>query len=341
VAFYQDFIKDLLRNISDCIKIEKGGDYMQTRARNVLFALLSILFLWLVVSCSQLEKDADTYKNTDTSSFKGKITVGGKDFTEQYILTQMTSIYLKEHGYNVEEVNGMKSKVAHSALVNGNIDLYWGYTGTALTVFMNKPAKTKNAYKKIQEWDKENGLIWLNRANFNNTYAILMRKEQAENLGIKTISDLANYINRQNGTLTLGTNTEFYDRMDGIKGLEQEYGFQMSKKNVIKMDYGLLYGALKEGQVDFSVGFATDGRIKVFNLIVLKDDQSFFPAYNAAPVIRQETLKQHPELRDLLNEMAGRLNTKSIMQLNYEVDVEHKSITKAAREWLVSEQLIK
>jgi osmoprotectant transport system substrate-binding protein len=107
------------------------------------------------------------------------------------------------------------------------------------------------------------------------------------------------------------------------------------------MDSGILYNALKEGQVDVSVGFATDGRIKAFNLVRLEDDKGFFPAYNASPVVRQEALKENPDLKELLIRLAERLDTDTMVELNYKVDVEHQDVTEVAREWLVSEGLVK
>ena len=106
------------------------------------------------------------------------------------------------------------------------------------------------------------------------------------------------------------------------------------------MDSGLLYNALKDGQVDVSVGFATDGRIKGFNLVILEDDKQFFPAYNGAPVVRQEVIDQYPDIADLLNNLADRLENETMMTLNYAVDVEHEDITEVSRNWLKEQGLI-
>ncbi|MBO8162612.1 MAG: glycine betaine ABC transporter substrate-binding protein [Brevibacillus sp.] len=298
----------------------------------------------LLTACAGTGQPAEgqTGQAQQGEAAKGPITVGGKDFTEQHLLTKLTAIYLKEKGYDVSEASNMGSTVVRSALENGQIDLYWEYTGTALVVYQKQPVETDpdKAYEKVKEKDKENKLVWLNKANFNNTYAILMRQDKANELGIKTISDLAKYVNENQYALKFASNAEFYAREDGIKGLERKYDFSFPAKNVTKMDSGLLYNALKEKQVDVSVGFATDGRIKGFDLVALEDDQQFFPAYNGAPVIRQEVLDKHPELADLLNELADRLDTETMMKLNYSVDVEHKDESEVAREWLASEKLI-
>jgi len=279
---------------------------------------------------------------TEKPAPKVKVVVGGKDFTEQRLLSAITSIYLKEKGYPVEEVNGMGSQIVRSALENGQIDVYWEYTGTGLVVYQKQPAESDpvKAYETIKALDHELGLVWLNRADFNNTYAILMRRQHAEELGIKTISDLARYVNENPKALKFATNAEFYARDDGMKGLEKTYGFTVPSDRMVKMDSGLLYNALKEEQVDVSNGFATDGRIKGFDLITLEDDKLFFPAYHAAPVIRQAKLDEDPDLANLLNAIADKLDTETIVRLNYTVDVEHKEVAEVAREWLTSVGLI-
>jgi osmoprotectant transport system substrate-binding protein len=307
------------------------------------FGKMSVLLLVLAMVMSVLAAcGTSTSGQGGGEAKKGKIVVGGKDFTEQHILTKITAVYLKERGYEVEEASNMGSTVVRQALENGQIDVYWEYTGTALVVYQKQAVETDPtvAYDKVKEKDKENKLAWLSMANFNNTYAILMRKDKADELGIKSISDLANLVNSNPDQLKFASNAEFYAREDGIKGLEKLYGFEFPAKNVVKMDSGLLYNALKDDQVDVSVGFATDGRIKGFDLVGLEDDQFFFPAYNAAPVIRQEVLDKDAEVANLLNEIAERLDTETMMRLNFTVDVEHKDVAEVAREWLVSQELI-
>lgn len=274
---------------------------------------------------------------------KGKVTVGGKDFTEQQILSKITSIYLKENGFDVEEASNMGSSVVRSALENGQIDIYWEYTGTGLVVYQKQAVETDpdKAYEKVKENDKENGIAWLNKANFNNTYAILMKKDIAEKMDVKSISDLAKLVNSDPEKLKFASNAEFYAREDGVKGLEKHYGFEFPSKNVVKMDSGLLYNALKDGQVDVSVGFATDGRIKGFDLVILEDDKQFFPAYNGVPVVKQEVIEEHPDIAELLNKLADLLDNETMMSLNYSVDVEHEDVTEVSRNWLKDQGLIK
>jgi len=154
------------------------------------FLILSLVFS--LAACGDSD-DASSGKGT-----KGKITVGGKDFTEQLVLSKITSIYLKEEGYDVEEASNMGSTVVRSALENGQIDLYWEYTGTALVVYQKKDVESdpEVTYQSVKETDEPNGLVWLDKAEINNTYALLMREETAEELGIKTITDLANHVDK-------------------------------------------------------------------------------------------------------------------------------------------------
>lgn len=310
------------------------------RMRSFVFLLIAMLML---TACGTSNSKTSTDENrTSDNQSKGKITVGGKDFTEQHILTKITSIYLKEKGYDVKEATNMGSTVVRQALENGQIDLYWEYTGTALVIYNHQPVETDPdaAYEKVKEIDQKKGLVWLNKAELNNTYAIMMLEKKANELGIKTISDLADYVNNHK-EIKFASNAEFYARQDGLRGLEKKYEFKFQPKNVIKMETGLLPNALKEGQVDASIGTSTDGRIKEFNLIILEDDKHYFPAYNAAPVVREESLEKNEELADQLNELSSRLNSETLIQLNYMVDVEHKDVAEVAREWLTSQNLIK
>jgi len=312
----------------------KGG----IRMKKFGTMLVSAMLLFSLTACNSSKTSSE-----GGGSDKGKITVGGKDFTEQQVLSKITSIYLKENGYDVEEASNMGSTVVRSALENGQIDTYWEYTGTGLVVYQKQKVETDSdkAYEKVKANDEKKGIEWLNKANFNNTYAILMKQDTADKLGIKTISDLADLVKSNPKKLKFASNAEFYAREDGVKGLQKKYDFKFPAKNVVKMDSGLLYNALKDGQVDVSVGFATDGRIKGFKLISLEDDQQFFPAYNGVPVVSEKVAKKYPEVPKLLNKLAGLLDNETMMALNYSVDVEHKDVTEVSRDWLDKEGLTK
>lgn len=273
---------------------------------------------------------------------KGKVIIGSKAFTEQLILSKITSLYLREQGYDTEEVSGMSSGVARAALEKGQIDLYWEYTGTGLLVHngQEKEMGQESTFAKVKSLDEEKGLVWLERADFSNTYTILMRADDAQAKGIKNLSDLAAYVNSRPKDLVFGSNAEFYVREDGMRGIEKAYGFSFPKSNVVKFDTGLTYVYLKERVVDVAMGFATDGRVPAYALVALEDDLNYFPTYDAAPVVRRDKLRVYPELESLLGQISAKLNNNEITKLNYSVDVEHEEPVVVARKWLVEKGLI-
>ena len=274
---------------------------------------------------------------------KGPIVIGSKGFTEQIILAKMTSIYLRENGFDTIEVTGMGSPVIRNALEHGYIHLYWEYTGTGLMLFYRHPKETdgETTFQKVKALDAQKGLIWLDRARLNNSYTILMRKDRAQAKGIRTLSNLAAYVNLNPGDLIFGSNREFVSRTDGLKGLENAYGFRFPTSNIIIIDTGLTYIYLKEKAVDVAMGFTTDGRVTGYELIPLEDDRNYFPPYEAAPVVRREVLDMYPEIAGLMRDITSRLHTEVMTQLNSRVDVERQEAFLVAREWLIANGLIK
>lgn len=279
------------------------------------------------------------------SSGDGAIKVGSKEFTEQLLLGQITLLALEDAGFKVEDqTNVAGSDKCRTALENGDFDLYWEYTGTAWLVHLQHDqaiTKSEEAYEKVKAEDSKNGLVWLDYAPFNNTYTLMMRQEDIESLGISTISQLSQYVNSHPGELTMAADHEFSVRPDGLPSLEELYGFQFGEDQIKIMDLGITYKALKEEKVDVAMGFATDGRISAYNLVNLEDDKHFFPVYNPAPCVREEVLKANPKIADVLNKVAAKLDTKTMTNLNYQVDIEEKSPETVAREWLKGEGLIK
>lgn len=264
------------------------------------------------------------------------IVVGGKSFTEQQLMTAMTVQLLKAHGFSPDRKAGMGSAAVRTAMENGQIDVYWEYTGTALSVFNKIPDKftsAEEAYKRIKEVDAAKGIVWLNMSQVNNTYAFAMNRDDAQKRGLVTMSDLAKAI-RGGAKLTFASNAEFYARPDGLPGWQKEYGFEFERDNVKRMDGGLVYSALKDRQVDTGVVFATDGRIPAFNFVVLKDDKNYAAPYNLTPVVRKEILDKHPKIAAPLNALSAKLNNDNISKLNASVDVEKKSVEEAAAAFL-------
>ncbi len=269
------------------------------------------------------------------------IVVGGKNFTEQQIMAAMTSQLLKAKGYTVDVKAGMGSAVLRQAQESGQIDVYWEYTGTSLITYNKFTDKLSAAdnYKKVKELDAAKGLVWLNPSKANNTYSLAMNAEDAKKHGIVSISDLAKKV-KDGAKLNLASNAEFYARPDGLKPLEQMYGFEFARDNVKRMDTGLVYQALKEKQVDVGLVFATDGRIPAFNFVVLKDDKAYFPAYAMTPVVTKKVLDANPKLADILNSLSAKLDDATMARLNASVDVDKKTVEDVAQTFLKQQGLI-
>lgn len=269
------------------------------------------------------------------------VRIGGKDFTEQHLLVKISALLLKDRGYQVEETVNMRTLHLRDALLRRHIDLYWEYTGTTLAVAHRQPAlpDPDMAYEAAHRLDAAAGISWLNRTGFNNTYTIMMRSEHAARLGIRTVSQLAEHL-RQVGNVLVAVDHEFAVRPDGLAALQEHYGFRLRSEQVRRMHASLVYQALQEGRVDVADGFATDGRIGAYGLVNLEDDRHFFPAYNAAPVVRDTHISSYPGVAAVLNEIGPRLDQKAMTQLISMVDLEHQDVTQVARQWLMQEGLI-
>lgn len=306
------------------------SSYIAKWLRNLALALLAIP---LLSGCGRQGEAGKT------------LTVGGKNFTEQYILAELAKALLEAEGLSVNLKTGVSSPIIRKSLVNDQIDLYFEYTGTAYTVFhkQSDPEIMRDpqaVYRWVKERDAQEDLAWLEPLRFNNTYTLMLREAHAAKLGIETISDLADHVSEQPDDLVFAVGAEFWERPDGFKKLMDGYGFQPASRNIKKMSIGLTYKALKEEEVDVAMGFNTDGRIAAFNFRSLQDDKGFFPVYNPAPVVRDEALKQHPVIRAALQPLAAELSTEAMRELNKTVDIEHKSAKDVARQWLREQGLL-
>ncbi len=269
--------------------------------------------------------------------------MGSKNFTEQIILAEML-VALIESGAQPpipvvdKRLNLGGTFVCFNGLKDGQLDVYVEYTGTGLTAILKQTviADPDSAYATVeQEFKTRWNLVWLKPLGFNNTYTLTMRKTQAESLGITTVSDLIVHKDQ----LLPGFNHEFLERPDGYQGLVEHYGFKFSKSPK-EMDTGLMYKAVAEKMVDVICGFATDGRIRAFDLVALDDDKGFFPPYYAAPLVRAETLRKHPGLRQALNALSGKVTNEEMAEMNYRVDKNGEESSKVAREFLEKKGLI-
>ncbi|CAN5227742.1 hypothetical protein BH18GEM1_BH18GEM1_00840 [soil metagenome] len=259
------------------------------------------------------------------------VVIGSKNFTEQDILAEIIAQELEARGVPVERRLHLGGTfVCHRAIVEGQIDLYVEYTGSALAAILERsPMQDSGAvYRAVAEtyserWD----LVWGPPLGFENTFALVMREADAESLGLVAISDLAAAAPR----LTAAFGPEFMARKDGYSGLRAAYGVDFGE--VRQMDLGLMYRALAEGQVDVAVGNSTDGQIAALDLAVLADDRRYFPPYEAAPVVRRQTLDRHPRVGDVLQSLAGALSVQEMRRLNRSVAVDGRDPGEVASDW--------
>ncbi len=274
-------------------------------------------------------------------AFAQTIVIGGKNFTEQQLIAEITAQHLKAKGFTVDKRAGLGSAPLRQAQEAGQVDVYWEYTGTSLITYNKVTDKLDPAatYAKVKELDAAKGLVWLNPSKANNTYALAMRKTDAEKKGIKSLSDLTAKM-KAGEKLKLASNAEFYSRPDGLAPLQQTYGFDFGRENVVRMDTGLVYQALRDSQVDVGLVFATDGRVPAFDFVILNDDKGFFPNYALTPVVRKETLDKNPKLAEHLNALSAKLDDATMAKLNATVDVDKKTVEEVAASFLKSQGLV-
>ena len=273
-------------------------------------------------------------------SRKDTIHIATKPMSEQFILGEMLALLIEEnsdlHVKITKGVGGGTSNI-HPAMVKGDFDLYPEYTGTGWLVILKKDSLLPpgQLFSELQkEYSREYGLKWVAPYGFNNAYSLAVSNEMAKKYNLKTFSDLALYPD----LFTFGAEYDFYEINDGYADLCAYYNLKF-KKN-LDMDIGLKYEAMKSGKIDVINIFTTDGQLSHANLTTLKDDKHFFPSYYCATIVREETLKEHPELERILEKMNGILTDQEMADMNYKVDVEHRTEREVAVEFLKKKGLL-
>ena len=260
------------------------------------------------------------------------IVIGSKNFTESVLLAELIAQQIETRTeLRVERrLNLGGTFLCHQALRTGQIDIYPEYSGTALTAILEEPVRRDpdEVLRIVGEAYRERfAAEWLPPFGFNNNYAIVVREEDAQQKGLVTLSDLA----QVSGEFVIGFMFEFFERQDGYRGLVDTYGFSF-RNEPITMDLGLVYRALRDGQIDVAVGNSTDGLISALKLRVLDDDKRYFPPYDAVPVARVAMLQEHPEVREALKELDGLLSESEMRELNYAIDGEQRRVADVVRE---------
>ena len=263
-----------------------------------------------------------------------RIVVGAKNFTESDLLAEIVAQQIERRtALPVERRFHLGGTfVCHQAIIAGQIDLYVEYTGTAFTAILKQPpiADPDSVYHVVAaSYARDFKLRWTAPLGFNNTFAILVRRADAERYGLRSIADLARVAPRWKA----GFGYEFLERADGFAGLARVYELRFSQPPTA-MDLGLTYRALADGRVDVIAGNSTDGQIAALDLLALSDDRGYFPPYQAAPVIRAAVLDKYPAVQAALAELGGKISDAEMRRLNALADVEHKDIAEIARAWL-------
>ncbi|MGK7958528.1 MAG: glycine betaine ABC transporter substrate-binding protein [Crocosphaera sp.] len=298
----------------------------QNRKNLIVFFLVLLSLLFIVFSF--------------LNQSQGQIIIGSKNFTEQIILGEMIAQQIENNSeFTVDRrFNLGGTFICHEAVKAQEIDGYVDYTGTSFTAILErKPVSDSNlVYQEVKKvYDQEFNLEVMPSLGFENTYAILIRGEDAQQYNLKTVSDVAKYTPEW----TAGFSYEFLAREDGYPGLSRTYNLRFSQQPKT-MELGLMYRALAEKQVDLVAGNSTDGLISVLNLYMLKDDKNYFPPYEAVPVFNQETLKEYPNLSTIVQQLSGQISSEEMQQLNYLVDHERQSISQVVEDFLSEKNLI-
>jgi osmoprotectant transport system substrate-binding protein len=275
------------------------------------------------------------------------IVIGSKFFTEQVILAELLAQHIEARtGIPVERKTNLGGTLlVHKALLAGEIDLYVEYTGTALTAVLNEPPDRSSAvagnnlsnpsYERVKQlYAQRFNLEVTEPLGFENTFAMVIRGQDAKDLHLRTISDIVQYAPRWR----LGVGYEFLERPDGFRGWTDFYNLHFAQTPRV-MDLGLIYRALVDRQVDVVAGNSTDGLIDALNLIALEDDRHYFPRYDAVPIVRKPTLDRFPQLRGVLRELGGKISESDIRKMNYAVDVLHRDPLAVVREFRTSKGL--
>ncbi len=274
------------------------------------------------------------------SSQRADIIIGGKLGSEPAILANMYKLLIEEDtDLNVELETGLgKTSFVFSALDKGSIDIYPEFTGTAIVTLMEEEAESNDAKEVYEQakigMDERYDMVLLQPMAFNNTYAVATTEEFADQYNLETIGDLQ----AVEDEVTAGFTLEFNDRYDGYVGMQDVYGLDIS--NIRTMEPGIRQDALANGEVDIIDAYATDSYMVELNLVTLEDPENLFPPYQGAPLLRNETMKEYPELKDILNQLGGKITDEQMRQMNYEVDYEDRSPREVAEEFLQDEGLL-
>ncbi|MDJ0697597.1 glycine betaine ABC transporter substrate-binding protein [Mastigocoleus sp. MO_188.B34] len=295
-----------------------------------------IISFFLISFCLMIGMASCSIDNPTNSS---DIVIGSKSFTEQDILGELLA-------QQIEATTNLKvdrrsrlggTFICHQAIVTGNIDGYVEYTGTSYNAILKQKviSNPEEVYQQVKEnYDQKFNLEVMEPLGFENTYAIIIRKEDAEKYNLQNISEVSKHTSKWR----LGAGYEFTERQDGLSGLVKKYNLDFTQSPQ-QMDNGLLYRAIHQGLVDIIAGTSTDGQISRLGLVLLEDDREYFPPYEATPVFRKDTLEKYPQLKDSIAKLSGKINAEEMRRLNSLVGGELRNVKDVVREFRKSKGL--
>ena len=313
---------------------------MQRSMLRTFFVALGALALVLTVAACG---SGGSGGSGESGGNQGNITVGSKNFTEQLILGELYAQTLEANGFSVEKNLNLGSvEIADQALQSGEIDMYPEYTGTSLETVLDfqnagqleSPEATYDRAEELYS-ERDPADTMLEPADFNNTYAIAVRKEAADEYGIETLEDLA----EASPNLVFASFSEFQERGDGFPNIQENYDVNFEDIQIVN-SLGNRYQALAQGDADVAVGFTTDGQLNSDNLVVAEDEKEIWPYYYPAPVFRSEVLDENPEAREVVNSVSESLSLETMRELNGQVDIENRDPEDVAGDYLEEEGLL-
>ena len=296
---------------------------------SLALALVLVLGVSMITGCS-----AGGQKES------GTVKIATKPMTEQYVLGEMLDILIEQDtDLEVELTQGVGGGTSNiqPAMESGEFDIYPEYTGTAWNMVLKEEGLyTEDLFEEMeQEYQERYSMQWAGMYGFNNTYGLVVRREIAEQYGLKTYSDLAAVSDQ----LIFGAEYDFFEREDGYDALCETYG--LSFKETMDLDIGLKYQALNQERIDVMVVFTTDGQLSASDVVVLEDDKQFYPSYLCGNIIRSEVLEEHPELEEVFEKVTGIISDSDMAQMNYQVETEGREPRDVAEKFLDARGLLK
>lgn len=280
-------------------------------------ALALVLAVGVLTGCGSKSGSADESTKKSSKS-QGTIVVGGKTFTEGFLVSELYSLALENAGYTVDRQYSLSTQVLQDSLLSGEVDLYPEYTGTGLMTVLGEDALTdpQEVYDTVKkEYKDKYNLVWLDSSEVNDSTCIVMLRDKAEELGIENLSDL----NKHAPELTLATFEGWAEREDNLPAMNKIYG-EFKFKDTVNVDSGLKYSALDNGEADVIPGLTTEANLSDDKYVVITEDKKVWPPYYLAPVVRQETLDEHADIEEILNNVSASLDNETIISLISKVE---------------------